>query len=187
MYAAFTKDNARIQLILKRVNYLETTTDWWYAYWNKTELDKALQGWMQPTTAKFLLWKYENHLQGKGKNGYALTRFDAVIRPELEHIAPQTPTKGVPVAAGYPAYDEEFRNQYIDCLGNYLLLSKFHNCSVGNKPFQEKRDSYTHTAQQREIQDLSAEAKIWKRANQGPENEHYCIHYRVFISCRLGK
>ncbi|MFD2717100.1 DUF262 domain-containing protein [Hymenobacter monticola] len=162
-YSAFTTENPSIEPIVKRVNYLKTTIEWWYAYWNKTELEKALQGWLHPSTARFLLWKHENHLQGKGKNGYALSRFDAVTRPELEHIAPQTPTKGEPVAAGYPAYDEDFRNQYIDCLGNYLLLSKSHNCSVGNRPFLEKRASYTHTAQQREIQDLSAETNTWTK------------------------
>ncbi|MBD2769360.1 DUF262 domain-containing protein [Hymenobacter sp. BT664] len=163
VYSGFTEETPSIDPIVKRVNYLKTTTEWWYAYWNKVELNKALQGWLHPATARFLLWKYENHLQSKGKSGYALSRFDAVTRPELEHIAPQTPTKGEPVAAGYPAYDEEFRNQYIDCLGNYLLLSKSHNCSVGNSPFLEKRASYTHTAQQREIQDLSAESNVWSK------------------------
>lgn len=163
VYSAFTMENPSIGSIVERVNYMKTTTDWWYAYWNKNELAKALQGWLHPATARFLLWKYENHLQGKGKSGYALSRFDAVTRPELEHIAPQTPTKGEPVAAGYPIYDEEFINQYIDCLGNYLLLSKSHNCSVGNSPFLEKRASYTHTAQQREIQDLSSETSTWTK------------------------
>ncbi|MGY2134435.1 DUF262 domain-containing protein [Hymenobacter sp. HD11105] len=163
VYAAFTQDNASIQPILKRVNFLKTTSEWWYAYWNNTELDKALQGWMQPSTAKFLLWKYENHLESKGKSGYAFTRFNAVKDPELEHIAPQTPTKGEPVAAGYPTYDDDFKNKFIDCLGNYLLLSKSHNCSVGNQPFLEKRASYTYLAQQREIQTLSGKVGVWSK------------------------
>ncbi|MCF6205189.1 MAG: HNH endonuclease family protein [Methylococcaceae bacterium] len=79
----------------------------------------------------------------------------------MEHIAPQTPTKGEPVAAGYCEYDDSFKNEYIDCLGNYLLLSKSHNCSVGNQPFSKKRESYTQLAQQREIQDMATE--IWDK------------------------
>jgi hypothetical protein len=110
-----------------------------------------------------LLWKYENYLENQGKNGYSLTRFDKIVSPELEHIAPQTPTDGESIAAGYCEYDEEFRNQYIDCLGNYLLLSKSHNCSVGNKPFSEKRNSYNHLEQQREIQKMTAESEIWDK------------------------
>ncbi|GAB3720333.1 hypothetical protein GCM10027594_00190 [Hymenobacter agri] len=167
VYAKFKQDNPpiqpTIQPIVKQVDFLKTTTDWWFAYWNNTELENALQGWLHPSTAKFLLWKYENHLASNGKRGYALARFDAIESPELEHIAPQTPPKGEPVAAGYPLYDDDFRNKYIDCLGNYLLLSKSHNCSAGNKPFQDKRASYTHSAQQREIQTLSEKAGIWSK------------------------
>ena len=92
-----------------------------------------------------------------------MTRFDNIESPELEHIAPQTPTNGEPVAAGYCEYDEEFRNQYIDCLGNYLLISKSHNCSVGNKPFIEKRRTYNNLAQQREIQNMTSESEIWDK------------------------
>lgn len=69
---------------------------------------------------------------------------------------------GMPVETGYSEYDEEFRNQYVDCLGNYLLLSKSHNCSVGNRPFAEKRASYNHLAQQREIQDMTPDG-VWDK------------------------
>jgi hypothetical protein len=136
---------------------------WWWAYWNNKEFERSIQGTLHHSTAKYLLWKYENHLKGQGKNGYTPIRFDTIISPELEHIAPQTPTDNKPVAAGYCEYDEEFRQQYIDCLGNYLLLSKSHNCSVGNKPFTDKRDSYNHSDQQREIQNLTMENITWTK------------------------
>lgn len=77
----------------------------------------------------------------------------------MEHIAPQT---GNP-ETGYDTYDEEFINQHINCLGNYLLLSKSHNCSEGNKPFTDKRASYTHLQQQREIQELTSGNQTWTR------------------------
>ena len=163
VYQEFKAEQPDLKPIIDRIVWMKTTTDWWWAYWNTTEFEKSIQGGMHHATAKFLLWKYENHLENQGKNGYSLTRFDNIESPELEHIAPQTPTNGEPIAAGYCEYDEEFRNQYIDCLGNYLLLSKSHNCSVGNKPFSKKRNSYNHLGQQREIQKMTAESEIWDK------------------------
>jgi hypothetical protein len=78
----------------------------------------------------------------------------------LEHIAPQTENP----ETGYDTYDKEFVNQYIDCLGNYLLISKSHNCSVGNKPFADKRESYKHLEQQREIQEITKDDLKWTKA-----------------------
>ncbi len=165
VYQKFTFEQPDINPIIERVERMRNVPDdsWWWSYWNNNEFEKSLQGGINPSTAKFLLWKYENHLINQGEKGYPLTRFDNIESPELEHIAPQTPTNGEPVAAGYCEYDEEFRNQYIDCLGNYLLISKSHNCSVGNKPFSEKRNSYNHLEQQREIQKMTAESEIWDK------------------------
>ncbi|KIA98511.1 hypothetical protein OA88_20475 [Flavobacterium sp. JRM] len=158
-YIAFTTENKSIQPIINRVQFIKTANHWWWAYWNNSELEKSIQGGLHHSTAKFLLWKYENHIESDGKNGYSLMRFDNIENPELEHIAPQTENP----EAGYDSYDEEFVNQYINCLGNYLLLSKSHNCSVGNKPFLEKFNSYKKLAQQREIQEMAKENKIWTR------------------------
>lgn len=159
VYKDFTTENSDINPIIDRINWLKVTQDWWWAYWNDTELERALQGGINHSTAKYLLWKYENHLENQGKNGYTPTRFDKIEKPELEHIAPQTENP----ETGYDSYDEEFVNQYINCLGNYLLLSKSHNCSVGNKPFADKRNSYNHLEQQREIQKMTAESATWTK------------------------
>jgi hypothetical protein len=43
----------------------------------------------------------KNNIENQGKEGYLLTRFDGIKKPHLKGIAPQTPTKGKPVAAGY--------------------------------------------------------------------------------------
>lgn len=159
VYVEFTDENKSIQPILNRVEFIKNTKDWWWAYWNNSELEKSIQGGMNHSIAKFLLWKYENHIESNGKNGYSLTRFDNIENPELEHIAPQTENP----ETGYDNYDEEFVNQYINCLGNYLLISKSHNCSVGNKPFLDKYNSYKKLAQQREIQEMAKENKIWTK------------------------
>ena len=165
VYGEFTYKNPSIQPIIDEINRMkDISSDFrWWAHWNKSRLENEIQGRMHHSTAKFLLWKYENYLESQGKDGYSLTRFDKITNPELEHIAPQTPKDGQPIATGYCEYDEEFKNQYIDCLGNYLLLSKFHNCSIGNKPFKEKRDTYNHLFQQREIQEMTKESEIWDK------------------------
>lgn len=113
---------------------MKTTQDWWWSYWGNKELEHSIQGGINHRTAKYLLWKYENHLEGQGKNGYSPTRFDKIKKQETD----------------YNSYDEDFVNQYINCLGNYLFLSKSHNCSVDNKLFADKRNSYNNLEQQRE-------------------------------------
>ncbi len=163
VYANFTLKNKSIQPIIDRVEFIRTTDNWWWGYWNNSELARSIQGAIHHSIAKFLLWKYENHIENNGKNGYTSKRFDTIVSPELEHIAPRTPTNGEPLASGYCEYDDEFKNEYLDCLGNYLLLSKSHNCSVGNKPFIDKYNSYSKLAQQREIKELAKENKVWTK------------------------
>lgn len=161
VYQEFKIDNSNIQPIIDRIEWMKSVSSdsWWSSYWNNESLERSIQGKINRSTAKYLLWKYENHLESIGKRGYTATRFDKILKPELEHIAPQTENP----EAGYDTYDDEFNNQFIDCLGNYLLLSKSHNCSVGNKPFWEKRDSYTRLEQQREIQRMTPDKKNWTR------------------------
>lgn len=163
VYQKFTSENSDITPISVRIDWMKTTQDWWWAYWGNNELERSIQGGINHSTAKYLLWKYENNLEGQGKNGYTPTRYDKIVSPELEHIAPQTPTDGKPVAAGYCEYDDEFKQQFIDCLGNYLLLSKSHNCSVGNNPFADKRATYNHLSQQREIQKMTKDNPTWTK------------------------
>ena len=161
VYQAFISENSGIQPIIDRIEWMKTVSSdsWWWAYWNNKELEHSIQGGINHSTAKYLLWKYENYLEGQGKSGYTATRFDKIVSPELEHIAPQTENP----EAGYDNYDEEFVNQHINCIGNYLLLSKSHNCSVGNKPFADKRISYNHLEQQREIQKMTADNPTWTK------------------------
>jgi hypothetical protein len=159
VYELFTEENRNVDQIVERIEWMKTVSSdsWWWAYWNNTAFESAIQGKIQHSTAKFLLWKYENYLESQEKAGYTPTRYDKIINAELEHIAPQTEKP----AAGYAKYDEEFISQYLDCLGNYLLTSKSHNCSIGNKPFKEKLASYKSLAQQREIQEMAKESNTW--------------------------
>jgi len=166
VYQKFSAEHPQTGDITGRIAWMKDISrdSWWWAYWNRQELESALKGAIGAATARYLLWKYENFLRSNGKTGYAPMRFTDIEQPDLEHIAPQTPTNGEPVAAGYPAYDDEFKNQYINCLGNYLLLSANHNRSIGNRPFVEKRATYTYLWQQREVSELSQGDSEWTKA-----------------------
>ena len=162
----FTKETKDIKPIIDKIELIKNITNdsRWLSYWNNEKLKEALQGGLNHSTAKFLLWKYENYLESQlDKNGYSLTRFEKIKSPSLEHIAPTTPTNGEPIAAGYCEYDEEFKNQYLNCLGNYLLISKSHNSSIGNIPFNEKHKSYKRLEQQREIRELVSKDGVWSK------------------------
>ena len=126
-------------------------------------MKEALQGTLDHQIAKHILWKYENYLLSKETQGYAFMQMEQIVEPQVEHIAPQTPTDGAPIAAGYCKYDEDFVNGYLNCLGNYLLISKSHNCSIGNVPFKDKRTSYTVLAQQREIREMTEDKVKWDK------------------------
>lgn len=90
-------------------------------------------------------------------------RYGQIERPELEHIAPIKEPSTNP--HGYDEYTEEFKTQYIDCLGNYLLLSKSHNSSIHNDPFPIKHKDYIHLEQQREVGHMVSNSgnEIWSR------------------------
>ena len=164
-YRKFTKENSDVTPIVEHIRWLETMTEnWaWWKYWSNDSFKDHLQGFIDHKIAKHLLWKYENFLLKQQKSGYNFMPFSQIEKPELEHIAPQTPTNNEPVAAGYAQYDEDFAENYLDCLGNYLLISKSHNCSIGNVPFAEKRASYSVLLQQREVQDMTKDSPIWDK------------------------
>lgn len=163
IFINFTESNKDILPIIDRIELMKTTSEWWWAYWNNEKLLESLQGGINHSVAKYLLWKYENHLRSRGKSGYYPLRYDQIEDPELEHIAPIKEPEKKP--HGYDEYDEEFRTQYLNCLGNYLLLSKSHNSSIHNDPFLVKHKDYLYLEQQREVRDLvpDPEKEIWSK------------------------
>jgi hypothetical protein len=160
-FEGFTQQTPVIAGVTENIRMIKTATRdmWWWAYWNNDALEHALQGYIYSPIAKYLLWKYEVHLTNQGKDGYLPLRFNNITNAELEHIAPKTENPG----AGYEPYDEEFRQQYLECLGNYMLISKSHNCSLSNDAFKVKRDSYISLAQQREVRDMTATELLWTK------------------------
>ena len=164
-FKGFNKSNKCIRPIIDRIESMKTKSEWWWAHWNNDKLKESLQGKIPPRVAKYLLWKYEVHLEQQGNRGYTPRprRLDDIENPELEHIAPSAEPQKKP--HGYDEYDEKFRNEYLNCLGNYLLVSGSHNSAIGNLPFAEKHKSYGCLEQQREIQQLVPDPKneIWSK------------------------
>ena len=161
VFKGFSENNKDISPVTDLVDWMKTTADWWWEHWNNDRLIESVQGGLDHSVAKYLLWKYEIHLEQQGNSGYSPARYDRIISPELEHIAPTKEPESKP--HGYDAYDDDFKNNYLDCLGNYLLLSKSHNCAVGNIPFPQKWATYNHNEQQREVKNLVKQDGIWSK------------------------
>ena len=167
MNDVFVNLGTSVNDIIGRIQWMKTIEgDYWWGHWSNEELINVLNAPLYSNyhnAAKLILWKYENYLkENEGKAGYAPIHYNSISSAHLEHIAPQT-ENGEKIAAGYDEYDEDFINNYLLNIGNFLLLSGTHNESIGNKPFEIKRDSYNQLRQQREIQEMTENDHIWDR------------------------
>ena len=130
-------------------------------YWGDDRTSKYLNEWMyQNSVLNYLLWEYEGSIQ---KKGYVVGNL-SLTNEQIEHISPQIPPNGEQLASGYDVdkennYSEDFKNDYLNCLGNLMLISGSHNASIGNKPFKDKLESYKQNPllnQQAEIKTLKS-------------------------------
>ncbi|MCR4683755.1 MAG: DUF262 domain-containing HNH endonuclease family protein [Clostridiales bacterium] len=136
-------------------------------YWGDKKFIEILNGNMyQNNMIYYFLWEYEQSLQRKG---YIINGSISVESESIEHISPQT-EPDEQVSTGYQIesdgrYSAEYRENYINKLGNLLLISQSHNSSIGNKPFSIKLDSYINNPllkQQIQIKEYVDETKgIW--------------------------
>lgn len=137
-------------------------------HWSYGRLKDILSGYMYGNSAlHYLLWEYEEFIQVKGyKIGSVI-----IENEQIEHISPQTPTDGKPLETGYDVneqnqYTEEFTKNYLNCIGNLMLISGSHNASIGNVKFIEKLESYKQTPllkQQAEIPSFVGNTQLeWK-------------------------
>ena len=136
-------------------------------YWSDLRLRENLNGFMYDNSViTYLLWKYEESIQNRGYKTGTLK----IVDEQIEHISPQTPTNGDPVESGYAietsgTYSEEFQMKVLNSLGNLMLISKSHNCAIGNRPFVDKLASYIDNPllnQQAEIKEFVEESSpVW--------------------------
>jgi uncharacterized protein with ParB-like and HNH nuclease domain len=135
-------------------------------YWSDFRVNEVLNGYMYENGAlHYLLWKYEESLQMRG---YKIGNL-SIVGEQIEHISPQVPPSGEPLAIGYEVneqneYSEDFYNTKLNCIGNLMLISASHNSSIGNKPFKEKLASYKQNPilkQQMEIEEFIQDEQLW--------------------------
>lgn len=136
--------------ITAMINDIKTDSRWWY--WNDGELGRCINSvsFYQNRVDNYVLWKYELSLGNTDYLRPHQIEFKDLIRNEsIEHIAPQTPRDGKPVANGYGLYEDKEHPEngivsggMLNCVGNLMLISQSHNSSIGNKPFADKLSSY---------------------------------------------
>ena len=130
-------------------------------YWSDTAMKSVLDSgnMYNNQVLNYLLWEYEEDIQNKGYNIHKIS----LEREQIEHISPQKPDKGR-LATGYSPYNDDFEENFLNCLGNLMLISGSHNASIGNKPFKEKINSYKSNPllnQQAEIKDFCKQEEKW--------------------------
>ena len=57
VFSKFTKETKGIEPIIKRIEYMKTTQDYWWNYWSNEKLKESISGGMNHDLAKLLLWK----------------------------------------------------------------------------------------------------------------------------------
>ncbi|MEI6823822.1 MAG: DUF262 domain-containing HNH endonuclease family protein [Bacteroidota bacterium] len=114
-------------------------------YWGDNRINEILKsGWMYDNKViKYILWRYEDNLL---RTGYKIGNCE-ITGESIEHISPQNPFNRYQVSDDYEvnekhSYEQNFIDNYLNCIGNLVLISRSHNSSIGNKPFKEKLDSY---------------------------------------------
>ncbi len=143
-------------------------------YWSDKQFREALKSgyiYNRSKACSYLLWRYEESLQGKGYEHGLYWIEDET----LEHIAPQT-EKGETIANGYGVYDDKEHpengiesGEWLHSIGNMVLASRKHNSSLGNSEFKVKLANYGAAnilQQQQELKTLFNDVKdpLWDYA-----------------------
>lgn len=165
---AFTLASDLDERISQAVAWLKDDNSYW-GYWGNGEMCRILDsGYFYGNRVdNYFYWQYE--LYRNRKNGYDAPsgiKYSDIVRSEnIEHIAPRTPTNGDPLANGYGIYVDAVApengiesGQWLNSIGNLMLIAESHNKSIGDCRFADKLTSYEKSSlsQQREIKDFAS-------------------------------
>lgn len=151
--------------------------DWWWGYWSDKEmLNNLNSGWFYGNRVdNYLLWRYEQYLCNDNYPTPKITYGEVISNESIEHIAPQTQPN--PIENGYGIY-EDIENpsegitsgNWLNCVGNLMLMAGRQNSSLGNRPFPQKLEVYGKDNllnQQKEIIDFVTDKNnpVWDKAS----------------------
>lgn len=166
---AFDSEESLDRCISNIVIWLKNDDGYW-GYWGDREMRQSLDGFFYRNRVdNYFYWQYELSRWGKGYGRPIDIQYSNVVKEEnIEHIAPKTPTDGQPLAHGYGKYTDQFSPEtgidsgnWLNGIGNLMLISGSHNKSIGNCPFADKLNSYESLSllkQQLEIKDFATRA-----------------------------
>ncbi len=136
----FEHDGIDIARAIK--DHLFINNDDWWKHWNDENYKRAVKdefiknAYHRRSVTRYVLYKYEYHLwKTETKQALPDLSFCDMKTPSLEHIAPQKPPAG-------KEYDEKFKQNCLQALGNLILIPQSSNSSVSNKPIKEKLKEY---------------------------------------------
>lgn len=122
-----------------------------YEYWSDKELKNAISSggiYFNHRVCAYLLWRYEQSLCPPNHPATRVVWEDIMKKESLEHIAPQTPVDEER-AHGYGIYrDIEHPDngiesgEWLNSIGNMLLLSQSQNSAAGNRDLIDKLRIY---------------------------------------------
>lgn len=139
LYPVLRKFNGDVAALNEDIK--KTLNDNWY--WSDTRIGEYLNNNMyENSMINYVLWEYEHSIQLKGYD----TNKVEIPKEQIEHISPKTADLEW-VTAGYEVdknnmYSEQFVDEWLNSLGNLMLISGSHNASIGNKPFSVKISTY---------------------------------------------
>ena len=97
---------------------------------------------------------------------------------EVEHILPKTWQN-----INFDEWNEESHSEYLEQIGNKILLNKPTNIKCANNFFSLKQDKYKDSKNSQEVRDLgNRENKIWSKADIETRNRDIEKALRNFIA-----
>lgn len=151
--------------------------DWWWGYWSDTEMlnhlkSKLFYGYR---IDNYLLWRYEQYLCNDNYPIPKVAYEDVISYESIEHIAPQTQPN--PLENNYGIYEDGenpsesiVSGEWMNCVGNLMLMAGRQNSSLGNCSFLRKLQVYGKDNllnQQKEIIEFVTDKDnpVWDKAS----------------------
>lgn len=148
----------------------------WWEYWSdEVMLYHVRIGFYGNRVDNYLLWRYEQYLCNDNYPTPKVSYADVISNESIEHIAPQTQEN--PLENGYGVYENEenpeegiVSGEWMNRVGNLMLMAGRQNSSLGNRPFADKLQVYGRDNllnQQKEIIEFvtDKEHPVWDKSS----------------------